>query len=248
MDYVQRSTFGKVFVILEHRDGVMRWGRQRAKMGQCRIIHPKKLEVFSCCIYSFEGARQQEVAPFSGPRLKIHRETFKFSPQRPCKVQLHFLKAKENIERSHQQKLHWCWQSINQILVILHTASVLSLFDSLLTSLPEWPISLLTTSGLRRDGDISWTITFRGHFFSKWATSRGHSQRVTSRGHFLVTSHGLPREVLILGEFSWTFFCPREVTYYVHEMSATLCDSSLHRPWIRPRPTRIYTFSASLDQ
>ena len=35
-----------------------------------------------------------------------------------------------------------------------------------------------------RDGDISWTMTSRGHYFSKWATSRGHSQRVTSRGHF----------------------------------------------------------------
>ena len=34
-----------------------------------------------------------------------------------------------------------------------------------------------------RDGDISWTMTSRGHYFSKWATSRGHSQRVTSRGH-----------------------------------------------------------------
>ena len=28
MDYVQRSTFGKVFVILEHRDGGLNeWGR-----------------------------------------------------------------------------------------------------------------------------------------------------------------------------------------------------------------------------
>jgi hypothetical protein len=55
-----------------------------------------------------------------------------------------------------------------------------------------------------RDGDISWTITSRGHFFSKWATSRGHCQRVTSRGHFLVTSRGrfCPREVLFLG---WIF-------------------------------------------
>ncbi len=51
-----------------------------------------------------------------------------------------------------------------------------------------------------RDGDISWTMTSRGHFFSKWATSRGHCQRVTSRGHFC------PREVLFLGEFLWTFF------------------------------------------
>ena len=40
--------------------------------------------------------------------------------------------------------------------------------------------------GWRRfvDNDISWTMTSRGHFFSKWATSRGHSQRVTFRGHF----------------------------------------------------------------
>ena len=44
-----------------------------------------------------------------------------------------------------------------------------------------------------RDGDISWTVTFRGHYFSKWATFRGHSQRVTSRGHYFskwVTSRG----------------------------------------------------------
>ena len=34
------------------------------------------------------------------------------------------------------------------------------------------------------DGDISWTMTSRGHYFSKWATSCGHSQRVTFRGHF----------------------------------------------------------------
>ena len=37
---------------------------------------------------------------------------------------------------------------------------------------------------LRWDGDISWTMTFRGHYFSKWATFRGRSQRVTFRGHF----------------------------------------------------------------
>ena len=34
------------------------------------------------------------------------------------------------------------------------------------------------------DGDIWWTMTSRGHYFSKWVTSRGHSQRVTFRGHF----------------------------------------------------------------
>ena len=62
--------------------------------------------------------------------------------------------------------------------------------------------SEIIDSGLRRrDGDISWTMTSRGHFFSKWATSRGHCQRVTSRGHFLVTSRVrfCPREVLFLG-------------------------------------------------
>jgi hypothetical protein len=36
----------------------------------------------------------------------------------------------------------------------------------------------------------TWTVTSRGNFFSKWATSRGHFQRVTARGHFLVTSRG----------------------------------------------------------
>jgi hypothetical protein len=62
--------------------------------------------------------------------------------------------------------------------------------------------------GQIRDGDISWTMTSHGHFLSKWATSRGHCQRVTSCGHFVVTSRGhfCPREVLFLGEFSWTFF------------------------------------------
>ena len=34
------------------------------------------------------------------------------------------------------------------------------------------------------DGVISWTMTSRGHYFSKWAISRGHSQKVSSRGHF----------------------------------------------------------------
>jgi hypothetical protein len=34
------------------------------------------------------------------------------------------------------------------------------------------------------DGDISWTMTSCGHYFSKGATSRGHSQRMTFRGHF----------------------------------------------------------------
>ena len=35
-----------------------------------------------------------------------------------------------------------------------------------------------------RDGDILWTMTSRGHYFSKWVTSRGYSQRVTFCGHF----------------------------------------------------------------
>ena len=35
-----------------------------------------------------------------------------------------------------------------------------------------------------RDGDILWTMTSSGHFFSKWVNFRGHSQRVNSRGHF----------------------------------------------------------------
>ena len=58
------------------------------------------------------------------------------------------------------------------------------------------------------DGDILWTMTSSEHFFSKWANFRGRFQRVTSCGHFLVTSRGhfCPREVLFLGEFSWTFF------------------------------------------
>ena len=50
-------------------------------------------------------------------------------------------------------------------------------------------------------------MTSSGHFFSKWVNFRGHFQRVTSRGHFLVNSSGhfFPREVLFLGEFLWTF-------------------------------------------
>ena len=39
-------------------------------------------------------------------------------------------------------------------------------------------------SSSRGDGDISWTRTSRGHYFSKWGTSRGHSQRVTFRDTF----------------------------------------------------------------
>ena len=60
-------------------------------------------------------------------------------------------------------------------------------------------------------------MTSRGHFFSKWATSRGHCQRVTSRGHFLVTSRGRfsPREVLFLGDFLWTFLCELSWTFLV---------------------------------
>ena len=58
---------------------------------------------------------------------------------------------------------------------------------------------ILIFSHLIRDGDISWTMTFRGHFFSKWGTFRGHFLRVTSRGHFLVTFRG----------------------HFVHEMSPT---------------------------
>ena len=61
---------------------------------------------------------------------------------------------------------------------------------------------------LLRDGDISWTTTSNGHFFSIWANFCGHLQRVTSHGHFLVSSSGYfcPREVPSLGEYLWTFF------------------------------------------
>ena len=34
---------------------------------------------------------------------------------------------------------------------------------------------------VKRDGDISWTMTSRGHYFLKCVTSRGHSQKVTFR-------------------------------------------------------------------
>ena len=50
-----------------------------------------------------------------------------------------------------------------------------------------------------RDGDISWTMISRGHFFSKWATSHGHCQRVTSCGHFC------SREVLFWVNFHGHF-------------------------------------------
>ena len=47
-----------------------------------------------------------------------------------------------------------------------------------------WTVKKKRVVPIMRDGDISWTMTSRGHYFSKWATSRGHSQRVTFRGHF----------------------------------------------------------------
>ena len=56
-----------------------------------------------------------------------------------------------------------------------------------------------TTWNYTRDGEFSWTVNSRGHFFSKWANSSGHFQRipllrwffvdifwVNSSGHFLV--------------------------------------------------------------
>jgi hypothetical protein len=46
-------------------------------------------------------------------------------------------------------------------------------------------ISLLTLSPI--DGDISFTMTSSGHFFSKWVNYR---ERVNSGGHFLVNSSG----------------------------------------------------------
>ena len=59
-----------------------------------------------------------------------------------------------------------------------------------------------------RDGDILWTMTSSGHFFFKWVNFRGHSQRMNSRGHFLVNSSGhfCSQKVLFFGEFSWNFF------------------------------------------
>ena len=79
------------------------------------------------------------------------------------------------------------------------------------------------------DGDISWTMSSRGHFFSKWATSRGHCQRVTSRGHFLVTSRGrfCPREVLFLGEFSWTLLVTSRGHFWLIETNTVQCQVRL---------------------
>ena len=37
----------------------------------------------------------------------------------------------------------------------------------------------LLTFSILYDGNISWTMTSRGDFFSKWANVRGHYQRVT---------------------------------------------------------------------
>ena len=45
-------------------------------------------------------------------------------------------------------------------------------------------------SYLWQDGDFSWTMTSRGHFFSKWVNSSGHFQRVNSCGHFWLNSRG----------------------------------------------------------
>ena len=47
------------------------------------------------------------------------------------------------------------------------------------------------SSPFGRDGDILWTMTSRGHYFSKWVTSHGHSQRVTFRGHFWLSKLGI---------------------------------------------------------
>ena len=41
-----------------------------------------------------------------------------------------------------------------------------------------------TFAALLGDGDFSWTVNSRGHFFSKWANSSGHFLRVNSRGYF----------------------------------------------------------------
>ena len=35
------------------------------------------------------------------------------------------------------------------------------------------------------DGDFLWTMTSRGHFFTKWANSSGRFLRVNSHVHFL---------------------------------------------------------------
>ena len=49
----------------------------------------------------------------------------------------------------------------------------------------------LPVHGAFCDGDILWTMTSRGHYFSKWVTSRGNSQRVTFRGHFWLSKLGI---------------------------------------------------------
>ena len=47
----------------------------------------------------------------------------------------------------------------------------------------------MTKTTKKWNGDISWTMTSRGHFFSKQATSLGHSQRMTFCGHFWLSKH-----------------------------------------------------------
>ena len=43
---------------------------------------------------------------------------------------------------------------------------------------PSFPFGVI-----QKDGDILWTMTSCGHFFSKWTCSHGHCQRLISREH-----------------------------------------------------------------
>ena len=77
-------------------------------------------------------------------------------------------------------------------------------------------------------------MTFRGHFFSKWGTFRGHFLGVTSRGRFLVTfrGHFCPRNVPQLDDFSWTLLgCILVDTVHFQDKSAQM---KYREHWIDP--------------
>ena len=69
----------------------------------------------------------------------------------------------------------------------------------------------------------SWTVNSSGHFFSKWANSNGHFQRINFRGNFSQISSVIKTKlsnIVHLDEFSRTFF--------VHENSSVCVNFREH--------------------
>ena len=94
----------------------------------------------------------------------------------------------------------------------------------------NYPVVFLAS--LNRDGDISWTMTSHGHFFSKWVTSRGHFLRATSLGHFgwlFVDIFGVNSR----GHFGWHEKSPK-----IH-----LFGKVIHTKYSKHRPSTVaHTF------